>query len=1069
MKTRRTLLLICFFALISTAETRAENFSFSNLTMSSGLSNNSVYCIKQDYRGFMWLGTFSGLNRYDGNKFIVYKPELKTGSISSSVIFTIYEDSKKRLWVGTDGGGLNLYDREKDAFISFRHDSGSPFSISSDQVYAILEDTKGNLWIGTDGGGLNIMREDGSFIPFDTGRDDRNPLENSIIRVLYQDSKGRILIGTEGKGLSVVRYGIEGFFTYTKSQGNPLSLQSDIIRTIFEDSSGRIWIGMENAGISEFIPEKNEFIPLVLPGTDANSGISVRAVTEDNEGKLWIGTDNDGIYIYSPETGKWDIIRSGSSQGSLSNETIRSLLKDSNGHMWIGTRDGGVNLYNPLSSRFRSIDAEGITNPRKNQIREIIETPDGRIWIATDGGGLRCYDMKTGALASFSRDTPGKQPSSAGHCYSLCYDGKSRIWTGTDGEGITLFNIKTEKWENSFRKGDGSGLSSDVVWDIYIDRQGELWAGTEGGGLNHFNRESRKFTSFQFDPKDSKSLNGNSVRDIFEDSSGRLWIGTWDGGLNLMDRENRTFRCFQFSPASPDSLSDNTVNCIFEDSRKQVWIGTAGGGLNLYTGGENFRAYRETDGLAGDNVMGIGEDKSGNIWITTDNGLSVFNSADESIFSYGEEDGLQDNEFTRKAFCVTTGGIIFAGNTGGINYFNPEEIKQYYHDPPILLTSFRILNREVPSASVFPGGTEGRRATSSGRIILDRTITETEKIRITQDDRVITFDFSILDFIATHRNRYFAYLEGFDSEWSSLGSSGSVTYTSLPHGSYTLKVRGENHTGQKLSRMVSLEIRILPYFWQTWYFKAALSLFSCAAVYLTIRAKTRQLRRKNEQLSRFSEHIQNAREEERKNAAREVHDELGQILSALKIDIYRFGKNSPPSFRQQTDSMLDLVNRALDSIKSLSANLRPRVLDTLSLEEALQWQTVEFQRRTKIKCDFIKENLEDDFDKDVSTAVFRVYQEILTNILRHSGADTVSVNIKSENGKIILLVTDNGCGITQEKIDDPDSFGLLGMKERCRNFGGKLKISPGEERGTVIEAVIPCCKKGKGKNEYTDS
>lgn len=1045
------LLFPVLFALLPQNALADEKVRFSHITMGNGLSSNSVFCLSQDYKGFMWLGTFSGLNRYDGNKFVVYKPENRPGSISSSVIFTIYEDSRKRLWIGTNGGGLNLYDREKNRFITYRHDPENPFSISSDQVYSIAEDKSGKMLVGTDGGGLDLMDEEGRFRPYCGNDGKEQPVlpEGSIIRVLHRDSSGRILVGTENSGFYVIDPDSCGAEAYLHDPADPASLPSNFVRTIFEDSSGQIWVGMENGGVAQFLPDKRLFLDLPLPAEGEDFPVSVRAITEDAERRLWIGTDRDGIYILDRKNNRWSIVKSSSGSGSLSSDTIRSFYTDINGHMWTGTRDGGVNLYNPLSSRFKFIEADSSLNSHGNQIREIMETPDRAIWIASDGDGLKKYDPETQEIKSFNRDSPGGEKLESNQCYSLSYDPEGFIWVGTDGGGVNIFSLKEERWIKSFRKGDNSGLGSDVAWDVFIDKKNVVWVGTEGGGLNRYNREENTFTSYRFNPEDNTSLNGNSVRDIYEDSRGRLWVGTWDGGLSLMDRERGTFLRFQFNPGTENGISDNSVNTILEDTKGRLWVGTSGGGLNLYVEGVNgepgsFRVYREKDGLAGDNVMGIIEDRSGDMWITTNNGLSLFRPDENSFLTFGTEDGLFDNEFTRKAFCITKNGTIYVGSTRGINFFNPEDLKRYYYEPPILLTGFRIMNRDVPI------GDDGR-----GKSILEKAITETESITLTQDEKVLSFTFSILDFIATHRTRYYTFLEGFDKDWNNNGNYGTVTFTSLPHGRYTLRARGENHIGQPLSGEISLEIRILPRIWQTWPFRGGSALLVLLGTYFTVRFKTRQLRRKNEQLRRFSEHIQNAREEERRIAAREVHDELGQVMTALKIDLFRFGKTVDREKREQTDSMLTLVNNALDSIKALSTNLRPKALDTLSLEEALQWQTVEFQRRTNIECRFSKENLEEDFDSGVSTAVFRIYQEILTNIIRHSGADHVVVDIRNSEGMIILSVSDNGCGIPPEKLKDPDSFGLMGMRERCRIFGGKLRVETGEGRGTTVTAEIP--------------
>ncbi|MCD6396809.1 MAG: hypothetical protein J7L71_04670, partial [Spirochaetaceae bacterium] len=337
---------------------------------------------------------------------------------------------------------------------------------------------------------------------------------------------------------------------------------------------------------------------------------------------------------------------------------------------------------------------------------------------------------------------------------------------------------------------------------------------------------------------------------------------------------------------------------------------------------------------------------------------------------------------------------------------------------------------------------------------LNKSITETEKITLTQNENLLTFYFSILDFTAPERNNYYTYIEGYDSDWNFRGNKNSLTLNSLPYGSYKLHVKGTNHTGVEINDNLELEIKILPYFWQTVYFKAIILITAILLLFLIIKRRTLALERHNKELRMFSAHIIEIREEERKKIARDVHDELGQILTALKMEIFRF------SDKEKSKTMLSLVNLTLDSVKNLSTRLRPKILDTLSLSEALQWQTVEFQRRTEIKCTVDIEDIEDledianNSDKQTITVIFRIYQEILTNIIRHSYADHVHIYFHRDGNKIYLRVKDNGRGIPVGKINSSESFGIIGIRERCSRLKGKLKITS-LEKGTLIEVTIP--------------
>lgn len=289
-----------------------------------------------------------------------------------------------------------------------------------------------------------------------------------------------------------------------------------------------------------------------------------------------------------------------------------------------------------------------------------------------------------------------------------------------------------------------------------------------------------------------------------------------------------------------------------------------------------FKTFDSEEGLAGNNVLGITEDENRNLWITTNNGLNLLDPETENIFTFGREDGLLGNEFTHKAICASSDGLIYAGGTEGINYFNPDEIKTGINLPEIVMTDLSILNKKIGINTLF-----------RGRRILEKAITETEKIILSQNDKLFTFRYSILDFTSPSRNRYFTKLEGFEDDWQFRGEKNYVTFDSLPHGNYTLHVKGKDHTGNEAENRLRIGIKILPYFWQTVYFKASSAGLLILIVFLLIKQRTLALEKHNRELRKFSTHILEIREEERKKVAREVHDELGQLLTALKMDIFR--------------------------------------------------------------------------------------------------------------------------------------------------------------------------------------
>jgi len=500
--------------------------------------------------------------------------------------------------------------------------------------------------------------------------------------------------------------------------------------------------------------------------------------------------------------------------------------------------------------------------------------------------------------------------------------------------------------------------------------------------------------------------------------------------LNLFQKETGTFKGFVRSPTITASLSDNSVNVILEDSYNRLWVGTSGGGVSiLLPNGEQFRNISTREGLSGDNIYGILEDEYHNIWVSTDTGLSRITLMEESIQNYSRADGLISNEFSQNAFLKTADGTLFWGGPEGLSSFDPSSLSQGGVPAEVIITQLNIHNLPV---SV---GTE-----IDGIVVLDKDISLQEEITLPYTANNISLRFAILSYIDPAKHQYAVQLNGLEERPRFLGNHNEVSYASLPPGEYVLKIYGTDHNGLNLKHVRQLAIHIETPFWMNaWFYILSVNLF----------------------LSFIGWIIWLRREEERKAAAREYHDELGQQLTAMKFDL--FWLNGHPETeeavrREKIATLLNLVNDSIESVRTISTNLRPKAIDNLSPKEALEWQCRRFTKRTAIPVDLniqMGSSQLDDPKGEYKTSVFRMFQEILTNIIRHSSADKVEVLITQNEKEFRLMVRDNGVGINKADIGKSDSFGLIGMRERCRHLNGEFLLDNHPEGGTLVRIILP--------------
>ncbi len=902
-------------------------FRFDHISLNEGLSQNTVFCMLQDSKGFIWFCTQDGLNKYDGCTFTVYKPEPgNPTSLSHNIISSICEDSSGMFWIGTSNGGVNRFDPVEERFYHYPVDPDDPNCINSRSINVIYQDRAGTIWIGTGGGGLSKLTRqkdlkkpaagNEKIVTYRMSRSDPGCLSSDYVSSILEDRSGILWVGT-GEGLDKFDRKTGNFTHYRHNADDPFSLSHSLVTALFEDRSGLLWVGTDR-GLNSLDKDSGKFTRYLNRPADSGSLSSnlVKSIIDDSSGALWVGTINGGLNRLDKKTGIFTHCRHECNDPeSLSLDDISCLYKDHSDILWIGTYGKGVNKFDRQNNfKHYQEKSDNLHSLSSNFIYSIYEDLDGVLWIATGDRGLNKLDRKTGYITHY-RHIPGK-PNSLGtdRLRYIYEDGAGTLWIGSFEAGLEKFNRETETFTHYRRvPNDPSSLSHDSVYSIHEDSSGILWVGTFGGGLNKFNPATETFTRFQRIDNDPDSLNSNLIDVIYEAPSepGILLIGTRDRGINRFDTSRGTFTHWTAAPDDPYSLSSDKIDCIYEDSAGTLWVATYGGGLNkaIYRQGERVRFvhYTEKHGLSNDSVYGILEDSSGNLWMSTNRGISKFDPIKETFKSYDARDGLQANEFNAGAYYKSRNGEMFFGGINGFNAFYPDEIKDNPHIPPIAVTGFRIANKPVGIGRDSP---------------LKQFITYAERIVLPYDKNIISFEFAALDFTVPGKNRYAYKMEGLDEDWLYTDAGQRLaTYTYLAPGEYVFRVKGSNNDGLWNEHGTSLQVVILPPFYLTWWFKAITILGLAAIIYALckMRIKAVSIRLKKEIAFRelLLKHDISKREKEiidmilEGKSNKDIEDELFISYHTVKNHLYSIYKKFKVRSRGELVLIIGTYTRSL--------------------------------------------------------------------------------------------------------------------------------------------------------------
>ena len=811
-----------------------KHLKFEHLQTDAGLSHSNVISIMQDSRGFMWFGTRDGLNKYDGYKFTVYRNDPKNkNSISNNYISSVIESAGGDLWIATWGGGVNRYDRKKGIFFSYKHDAKNQNSISGNFITSVQEDNKGNLWIGTEGAGLDMYdKEKGIFVHYKFDSSDIHSISDDFIKTVYKDKEKNLWIGTKHGGVNFFNPENKTFTRFQHSGKIAASIASNDIYAIFQDSKMRMWIGTNGGGLDLFDRKSDKFRHYKNDIHNSNSLTrnEVLDINEDDDNNIWIGTENGGLSVLNNSTGKFTTyVYDEIDNTSLSNNSVYSICKDNKGNMWLGTFSGGISFLNRDNQFVHFKHTSRKNSLSDNKVLCIYEDSKKNIWIGTDGGGVNLYDPVTGNFTHYKHNPDNKNSICGNYVLNICEDSRHNLWIGTWGDGITVFNKEKNTYKHfKNNPADPHSLSSNNAWIIYRDRDKNIWIGTYGGGLNRYDSNTNSFIRYKYDKNNLNGSNSDKIYSLYDDNNGKLWIGTDGDGLNILDKKTSTFKHFLHTDNNVNTLANSTVGNIYQDEKGILWIATTSGlsALNINTWA--IKNYTSEDGLPSNNVFGIIGDEQGNLWISTNRGISCFNPLAVTFKNYAVVDGLQGNEFKEQAFCKSSSGAFYFGGNNGFNVFYPGKINIPSFDPPLVLTGFRIFNKDVPVA------------TDSIDSPLKKDISETRSITLPYNSLVIEFEFASLNYTSSEKKRYAYMLQGFDKNWTELSDKRSASYTNLDPGKYVFKVKGLTNAGQWSSHILNFQLIITPPFWLRWWFKllAALTMAGACIGFYKIRIRT---------------------------------------------------------------------------------------------------------------------------------------------------------------------------------------------------------------------------------------
>lgn len=1053
---RSTVFTLCWL-LVAPGFCQVSRVFLDQLSVDNGLSQSEVTAVLKDHRGYVWLGTQDGLNRYDGYGFSYYKNNpFDFSTLSNDQIASIFEDQTGTLWVGT-GNGLNRFDARTGKFVRLRDSVAAARKYPVLRINALAADAQGHVWAGTNRGLRRVVplkSGDYRLVEYPVGQP--GDARAQVVTALLRDRRGTLWVGT-ANGLYVVRVQNPG----APSERQRISVENAVdpsqpvfwlpnltVRSLAEDRFGTLWVGTER-GLARVDPRTRQIItPLEV--AERLGGTFVSSLLIDRTQTLWVGTWQEGIarFRIQDKTSApfldaiHEDLRAKKGLKSHGVNVIHEGPDPAEDLVWLGTLNAGAQLYSRAKNSFRPWNPaadQAQASSASGLVFAVGTDRYGALWLGSHEGLLR-VDRRTGVTRRF-RHEPGNPTSLPDDIvHAVLEDSAGTFWVGTAG-GLGRFDRAHERFE-TINLGEPPSLlpgkpKSDRIFSLYEDRQHILWIGT-ASSLKRLDPRTGAVATYPVNASDT-GLHGYLVEAMQEDGRGNLWVGT-GYGLNQFDPRTGRAKFFKNDPADPGSLIGDQILCILRDRQGQLWFCSNKGLSKLVYENDRatFRHYTEASGLPNGLVYGALEDRQGRFWLSTNLGLARFDPLEERFKNYDLSDGLMGNEFNMGAYHRARDGEFFFGGIGMVVSFDPARLVENRHLPRVVLTSFRKFDQPLAVDSLMAQGGE---------------------VRLGHDENFFTLEFAALDFTNPQKNRYAYRLEGLGGGWVDNGTRRYVSFSNLPPGEYVLHVKASNGSGLwNEAGTFRLPITIQPPFWRTWWFYALVLAVAGLSFWLSYNYRVRKRVRHLLELERVA--LQE-NERVRRLAAQDLHDEFGNTITRIsmlteliKARLNGHGEEIAPLLAKISDNS----NRLYQGTKDFIWAINPEHDNFYEIAIRLKDFGDDIFDRTGVA--FQAYGITDalraaTLPMGASRHLVFLFKEAMSNTLKHAQATQTGLRFAVHGRQIEVTWSDNGRGFQADKPGAGN--GLQNIRSRATKIGGWVEIGSPPPGGTevIFRMMVP--------------
>ena len=1015
--------LITFLLILSCTFCFAQpsTLYFRNLNTGNGLSQNKINCIIQDKRGFTWIGTDDGLNRYDGHRFQVFRHDpSNSATLSGNMITDLLEDKNEILWIATADGGLSRYDYRlppDKQFQQFKHSPSDSTSIPVNIINALLEDASGDLWLATSGNGVLRFNKEKKTFSEPIRRKSRTCLDLAI------DHKGIIWAGKQGGGLTKIDPATMKYEEDERYFDVYAKLPHMTVSSLFRDSKNNMWMGswdkvvyrVDPATQREDVFRKTED-PFSFPEDDPLS------FAEDKNEHIWIGGKYNGLYFYHPATGKFFNYRHDpSKEGSLAGNQVNCIFIDGSGIVWLGT-NGGISIYDPVQQKFAQTFLPIIDNNRQT-IYDFHTDENNNVLIGTSEGlyvrnatdrSLRhfplTYKNEKLAVTKFFRNRDG-----------VLYIGTqvSVFRLNKDFSVAPLPNTDKDVVMNHIIESRVVSMTADT-----IDGHPVLLVSPYGHYLAYYDFVLEQWVSRQDSIRQiikKFNIKDNLIREFFKTSNGNIWMATTKSGLGEWARHSSpVVRYYNNIPGNDSSISNNHIFDIREDKKGNLWVSTYGGGLHYFNvDTKQFQHITASHNLA----EGMQVDDSGNVWMIANGNLDRYDPYHKSYSTFELPD-LEKSGGVRGYICRDANGKMYIAGSGYFIVFDPTQVRDLRTTPPVHFTDFKIFND------------------SYSHLLFEK------EINLKYNENFFTVEYAAPGYHAGYPVQYSHQLVGVDHNWVDDGSKSAVNYTNLDAGEYMFKIRATIKPGVWENEISSVLIRIKPPWWRTWWFFSMAAVFIALVIYFMYRYRINELLK---------------RQAIRNKIAQDLHDNVGSTLSSISV-------YSQVAKIYQQQQKLEPLQDTLEKISATSSEMISEMNDIVwainprndNMETILQ-RMESFARpllasqEVKFHFSYVPGIQHQHLEMAKRKNFYLIFKEAINNALKYSGCKNLWVDISLHHHQLELLVKDDGKGFDVKKIRSMNTLsgnGVRNMEMRAKEMKGNWSIVSSDS-GTIVKLAFP--------------